>query len=536
MPHGDAFRTGIVTSVLTVQGIPEKHENGYDTSRICRITFDDDLPDGKESWDCESTAKFVFAQILAKCPEKFRRVWPIASTATVADAVRSRRRIQIKDDAEKHAAIAVDTKSKKNDNHKSLSRRKTAAPKKRINVKVEEKDQPVKSEVDDTVTTTVSEKPNAEISKPEASSHKTRFSSDSHRVKFKDDDGATSFFKCFDSQDSAFAALFENKMKASDFPPTLPNMLWCALNSPEADTGASFLRDLLCVHKSVPPVSMVQKLFDLMKFGPKADGCKIHFKDPHRTELASEYVYSLLMASSRLVRRDGTALFGPSSFEDVSVLLSQSMDQTANMISGRRLAHGLHLSARGAKLLSLMLSTELQDVDLSCTSVSFGTLSLKSKPTVSLILGHARIHDVLKIAARNASTCLFCHSRWILEGHPLLDPPSSSVIDESCCLYAIECFDHLGSSICYIAWLFCTEEKVELGSDTCAYAIVNEFSSELQKYLNHSPEMSKLVEKQYIKMLKFRFLRSLAEEFARPLVRAIGNLFDLEDELSMIGI
>jgi len=538
VPHGDGFRTGTVRSVTTVRGLPKKYENGYNTSRLCRITFDDDMADGGESWDCESTAKFVFAHILAKCPSKFRRVWPIASTATVAESVRSRRRIQMKDEAENQGAksINVETKSKKDDNQKLSSRKKKVGPKKRTKVKFEVEDQPVKSENDGAVTTAVSKKANGEVSKSETPNRKARLSSDCHRVKFNEKDVAATEDKYFDSQDSAFRALFENKKKANDFHPTLPNMLWCALNSPEADTGACFLRDLLCVHDSVPPVSLVQKLLDLMKFGPKADGCKIHFKDPHRTELASEYVYSLLLASSRLVRRDGTALFGPSSFEDFSVLLSQSMDQTANMISGRRLAHGLHLSARGAKLLSLMLRTELQDVDLSSTSFSYDTLSLKSKPTVSLILDHPRIHDVLKIAARNASTCLFRHSRWILENHPLLDPPTASIIDESCCLYATECFDELGSTICYIAWLFCAEEGIELDSDRCAYAIVNEFSSELQKYLDHSPEMSERAEKQYVKMLKFRFLQSLAEEFARPLVRAIGNLFDMAADLSMIGI
>ena len=85
---------------------------------------------------------------------------------------------------------------------------------------------------------------------------------------------------------------------------------------------------------------------DLMKFGPKAEGSSVYFKDPHRTELVSYYVFGLLSASRRLVRRDTGALFGPSMWNDIEVLLTQSLTETENMISGRRLAQGLHLAAR----------------------------------------------------------------------------------------------------------------------------------------------------------------------------------------------
>ena len=85
---------------------------------------------------------------------------------------------------------------------------------------------------------------------------------------------------------------------------------------------------------------------DLMKYGPKAEGSSVYFKDPHRTELAAQFVYGLLGASNRLVRRDSGALFGPSSWVDIEMLLAQSVAETENMISGRRLAQGLQLAAR----------------------------------------------------------------------------------------------------------------------------------------------------------------------------------------------
>jgi hypothetical protein len=141
-------------------------------------------------------------------------------------------------------------------------------------------------------------------------------------------------------------SVLETRKTAKDFPPGLPNMLWCGLNSPEAQTASNFLWDLLCVHDSVPPSTMIQKLMDLMKYGPKAEGSSLYFKDPRRTELAAQYVYGLLWASKRLVRRDSGALFGPSSWDDIAVLLAQSVAETENMISGRRLAQGLQLAAR----------------------------------------------------------------------------------------------------------------------------------------------------------------------------------------------
>jgi hypothetical protein len=142
------------------------------------------------------------------------------------------------------------------------------------------------------------------------------------------------------------SSVLDLRKVAKEFPPGLPNMLWCGLNSPEAQTVSNFLWDLLCVHDSVPPTTMILKLMDLMKYGPKAEGSSVYFKDPHRTELVSYYVFGLLSASKRLVRRDTGALFGPSMWNDIEVLLTQSLTETENMISGRRLAQGLHLAAR----------------------------------------------------------------------------------------------------------------------------------------------------------------------------------------------
>ena len=181
-------------------------------------------------------------------------------------------------------------------------------------------------------------------------------------------------------------SVLESRQVAKDAAPTLLNLLWNALNGPEPETGNNHLRDLLCVHNAIPSLYFGKKLMHLMKFGPKDNGKKVYFYDCHRIEIASRYVYGLVEASTRLVRADSSALFGPSSWEDIAVLLGQSIAQTNNVVSGRRLAEALHLSAKGAKLLSLMLKTELQGVNLfDASSVRFSSDILASMPTISCI-------------------------------------------------------------------------------------------------------------------------------------------------------
>ena len=104
------------------------------------------------------------------------------------------------------------------------------------------------------------------------------------------------------------ASVLANRKIAKDFPTTLPNALWGGLNSPEPRDSYNMLRSLLVAMDAVPPQTFVSKLMELMKYGPRDGAAGVYFKDPNRTSLASDYVYSLVKASKRLVRRGGRPL------------------------------------------------------------------------------------------------------------------------------------------------------------------------------------------------------------------------------------
>jgi hypothetical protein len=270
-----------------------------------------------ESISYEEAAKTVFCHLLKNLPLVKQLVWPVSTTASMADTIRLRmQRKEQKKLMDEFSQSIADAHAKPPS--KSMCRaRPSRSVASKVAIKAEPGDETVDTpdEIDDTW--------------------------------LNDDDADFSdLYIPLQGGPSVDISVLEKRKIAKEFPPGLPNVLWCGLNSPEAQTASNFLWDLLCVHDMVPPSTMIQKLMDLMKYGPKAEGSSLYFKDPHRTELAAQFVYGLLGASNRLVRRDSGALFGPSSWDDVEVLLGQSVAETENMISGRRLSQGLQLAAR----------------------------------------------------------------------------------------------------------------------------------------------------------------------------------------------
>jgi hypothetical protein len=255
--------------------------------------------------------------------------------------------------------------------------------------------------------------------------------------------------------DAEFIFIGSRKV-ARPLPPGIPNMLWHALNCPEAKTGYNMLQDFLCVHDRVPGPDIISKLWQLMINGPKADGQNVFFKDPFRTELASQYVYSLVHHSKRLIRSDGSTLFGPSEWSDIESLLEQSTTQTEGMTAGKRLADGLHLAARGTKLLLLLLQAELGEVDLtSPKSILLESLPLQVMPTVQQFLANKPrkrslksdgVRESLKSVIMHATKCLVRHSYFINDEddfHPERPSRKHNIYDESCTHEATECFENL---------------------------------------------------------------------------------------------
>jgi len=326
---------------------------------------------------------------------------------------------------------------------------------------------------------------------------------------------------------------------ARDFPATLPNLLMMALNGPEPETGVGHLVNLLAVHDAVPNKTTCKKLMELLKLGPKDNGRAVYFKDCYRIELTADYVLGILGASSRLVRADGTALFGPSSWEDIETLLEQSTAQTENVISGGRLAEALHLAGRGARLLSLMFQTELRCVDLSWTRQRFDSDALNSMPTVRLILSRGA-RDALKLAVRQTTKMLMRHSNLIFSGgRGIGDSRARENNGKMSTTEAGHCFSDLCSTVSYVSFLFCIQESLSsLADPSLSYLINSEFSSEVLRSTEDLPSMKVAERTKFERRIKLHFCSALQNcgEFSRPLATQLATIIGLEGDSSCCRI
>lgn len=510
---GYQYRAGLVTS----------SEGG----RFC-VKFSDGT---SESFDYGAVATGVFAFLLKDIPQKDISLWPVSSSSSMANTARLRRQMREKIAAMKESVSPKPNAAKRSAPSKSAAKVKVERS---VNVKMEVAEKPTKPirreivrsalhvKIDlNEVTDTPMKKGARSVKRQKVGAGQWQGSAPVEEE----------YNESQDSNDSGNIA--GSKRKAKDFPPGLANVIWCALNSPEPQTGANLLRNMLCVQNIVPPLHLVEKLTDLVKFGPKAEGSSVYFKDSLRTELATSYACALVSASSHLVRKDGSAIFGPSSWDDVEVLLSQSIDQTENAISGRRLAQGLLMAACGSKLLSLMLKTELLGNDLSSTSFSFDPTLMKLMPTVKVLQSEG-LRTVLKAVVRHTTSCLVRHSKYFLD-HDLNEfSPIERASAECCASEAKTCLDSLGSVVCYTAWLFCAEEGVGINHPNCAFVIKDELVSTLTRCIENLPEMSSRKKATFAKKLKLHFLISLAEEFAYPLQDTVGRMIGLEDVLDCV--
>ena len=513
--NGYQYQTGLVTS----------SEEG----QFC-VKFSDGTI---ESFDYAEAATGVFACILKDIPQKDISIWNVSSSSSAANTARLRRQMKEKMAAMKESVSPKPNTARKSAPSKSAARVKLE--KRSANVKTEvvaEPTKPAKREIVRSVLRVkidLHEETDTPMKKGVRTVKRQKLGDEQWQGRAPVDDEQHN--ESQDSYDSGNAA--GNKRKAKDFPPGLANVIWCALNSPEPQTGANLLRNMLCVQNIVPPLDLAKKLMDLLKFGPKAEGSSVYFKDPLRTALATSYACALVSASSRLVRKDSSAIFGPSSWDDVEVLLSQSIDQTENAISGRRLAQGLQMAACGSKLLSLMLKTELLGNDLSSTSFSFDAISMKLMPTVK-VLKSKGLRNVLKAVVRHTTSCMVRHSKWILD-HDLNElSPIERASAECCASEAKTCFDSLGSVVCFTAWLFCAEEGVGIHHPNCAFVVKDVFLSELTRCIDNLPEMNSRKKTTFTKKLKLHFLMSLVEEFAFPLQDSVGKMIGLADVLDCV--
>ena len=203
------------------------------------------FPDGSiVSVSYEEAVKAVFDCLFTDLSSAKQYIWPVSMTTSMVDTIRLRR--QRKEQKKLMAEFS---------NSKSMDRARSS---KSVASKVVLKAEPVDESVD-----TLNE---------------------FDGILLDDNDADLSdLYVSVQGGPAVNLSVLEKRKTAKDFPPGLPNMLWCGLNSPEAQTASNFLWDLLSVHDLVPPSTMIQKLMDLMKYGPKAEGSSLYFKDPHRT-------------------------------------------------------------------------------------------------------------------------------------------------------------------------------------------------------------------------------------------------------------
>lgn len=191
---------------------------------------------------------------------------------------------------------------------------------------------------------------------------------------------------------------------------------------------------------------------------------------------------------------------------------------------------------RGAKVLAMMLLTELSGHDLYSTSnVILDFTAVKTMPTVRLIKAYG-VRSALKAAVEKLVKCLVNHSRWIMDSDGIELSTNKSTSDESCCLESRVCIDNLGSVICVIAWLFCVEERIELKDPPVAFVIKDTLLIEMERALDGVPEMNEQSKKKFVKKCTVFFLMSLAEEFAVPLKISLAKMIGVDNDFKQVGL
>lgn len=178
-----------------------------DSTNTCRVLFGDGL---EESIPVNVVVKGAFACLVQGIGLDHQYVWPV--TKKLDDAVH---------------AVKQEVIASKRTNKAERGGRKAST--KRVSIKLDDEDENDYEPVD---------------------GHNFVFKTgfDIPAAITNEDDTVD---KYQDDLDSDFRFIGKEKV-ARPLPPGIPNMLWHALNCPEAKTGYNMLQDLLCVHDRVP--------------------------------------------------------------------------------------------------------------------------------------------------------------------------------------------------------------------------------------------------------------------------------------------
>lgn len=184
----------------------------------------------------------------------------------------------------------------------------------------------------------------------------------------------------------------------------------------------------------------------------------------------------------------------------------------------------------------MMLRTELSGYDLHSTSnVMLDFTAVTAMPTVRLMKTYG-VRSALKAAVGKHVNCLVRHSRWIMDSGGIELSTNKSTSDESCCLESRLCIDNLGSVVCFVAWLFCIEEHIELKDTSVAFVIKDAFLIEMERAFEGIPEMNQLSKNKFVRKCKVFFLMYLTEDFVIPLKINLAKMIGVDDEFRRIGL
>lgn len=288
----------------------------------------------------------------------------------------------------------------------------------------------------------------------------------------------------------------------------------------------------------IPNKSLADRLFQFVLHGPMLDDAK--FNEPQKTHLVFNYIQRL-SSKKKIEGFEVMHPIAPKDFSQFEMLMRSPLDGVEKTLPSTKTASKTHRSSlsfyharKAIEYTESALSDELSD--LISESSNFDPKTLKSLPFVSTLLKEDS-RKLLQTMTEIIIKTWLKHGHWIV-GFVGEGKRSCSSSDESrCSMEVYETMKDLGRILCHVAWLFCATESLPFPDYQCCYIIRDIVLRELQDFEYNEfcdGKATKTVKNQFSRDMKFRFILSLESSFATNLLVRMGELLDLEEEVSMI--
>jgi hypothetical protein len=293
---------------------------------------------------------------------------------------------------------------------------------------------------------------------------------------------------------------------------------------------------MLSVANMIPNKSLADRLFQFVLHGPMLDDAK--YNEPQKTHLVFDYI-DRLVAKKDLIEMIHP--IAPKDFSQFEMLIKsplngveKTLPSTKSASKIRRSSLSLYHSRKAITFAERNISNELND--LITDSSNFDQKILRTLPFVSTLLKEEP-RKLLQVMTEIIIKTWLNHGHWIV-GFVGEGKRRCSTLDESrCSMEVCETMKSLGRILCHVAWLFCATESLPFPDYQCCYVIRDIVLRELECFEFNElcdGKATKTLKKQFSRDLKLRFILSLEASFATNLLVRIGELLDLEEEVSMI--